>query len=43
MSNVDPAIVLPVFLERRKQSDKTKKENIQQALTTLAENPVIAP
>ena len=36
-------MVFPVFLESRKQSDKTKKENMQQALTTLAENPVMAP
>ena len=43
MSRVEPAMVFPVFLERRKQSEITKKENIQHARTTLAENPVIAP
>jgi hypothetical protein len=43
MSIVEPAMVLPVFRGKRKQSEITKKENIQQARTTLAENPVIAP
>ena len=43
MSIVDPAIVFAVFRESKKQSEITKNENMQQARTTLAENPVMAP
>ena len=43
MRIVEPAIVFAVLRDSKKQSEITKKENMQHARTTLAENPVNAP